>query len=134
MIYLDSSALMKLVRSETETVALGHWLDERSEQPMVTSELGRVEVVRAARRVSEQAATTARALIANVDLVALDSTVQDLACDIGDPLLRSLDALHVASAMLLIEDLTAFIAYDDRLLDAAQNCGLTVASPGRDTA
>lgn len=130
MIYLDSSALMKLVRREAETAALGEWLDQRSDQPVVTSELGRVEVLRAARRVGGQVLSEARALVGDLDLVPLDRAVQDVACDIGDPLLRTLDALHLASAMLLAEGLTAFIAYDHRRANAAQASGLIVATPG----
>jgi predicted nucleic acid-binding protein len=131
VIYLDSSALMKLVRQEDETAPLAQWLAERPEQPVVTSELGRVEVLRAARRAGVQVLAEARAVVADVDLVPLDRAVQDLACDIGDPLLRSLDALHLASAVLLSNDLTAFIAYDYRLADAAQAVGLVVTIPGR---
>lgn len=131
MIYLDSSALMKLVRREAETVALGEWLDQRAEQPVVTSELGRVEVLRAARRVGGQALPEARALVGDLDLIPLDRAVQDLACDIGDPPLRTLDAIHLASGMLLANELTAFVAYDHRLTDAAQASGLVVASPGQ---
>ena len=90
MIYLDSSALMKLVRMENETAALLHWLGERPEQPVVSSELGRVEVLRAAHRVGGRALTEARAVVGDIDLVPLDRAVQDLASDIGDPLLRTL--------------------------------------------
>jgi len=130
VIYLDSSALMKLVRQEDETAPLAQWLAERPEQPVVTSELGRVEVLRAARRIGGQVLAEARAVVADVDLVPLDRAVQDLACDIGDPPLRSLDALHLASAVLLSKDLIAFIAYDRRLADAAQAVGLVVTIPG----
>lgn len=131
MIYLDSSALMKLVREEEETAALREWLDLRIEHPVVTSELGRVEVLRAARRVGGQVLAEARAVVGDLDLVPLDRGVQDLACDIGDLRLRALDALHLASAVLLDEALTAFVAYDHRLMDAAQDAGLVVAAPGR---
>lgn len=131
MIYLDASALMKLVRREAETEALGEWLNLRPEQPMVTSELGRVEVLRAARRVGELALAEARAVVGDLDLIPLDRAVQDVACDIGDPLLRTLDALHLASALLLGDALTAFIAYDQRLADGAQATGLVVAAPGQ---
>ncbi|HET7326056.1 MAG TPA: type II toxin-antitoxin system VapC family toxin [Nocardioidaceae bacterium] len=131
MIYLDSSALMKLVRREDETAALADWLSVRHEQPTVTSELGRVEVLRAARRVGGQATVEARAVIGDLDLVPLDRAVQDLACDIADPPLRTLDALHLASAILLSEALTTFVAYDDRLVAAAEAAGLAVAAPGR---
>lgn len=131
MIYLDSSALLKLVRREDESAALHDWLGSHPDRPVVTSELGRVEVLRAARRIGGQALAEARAVVGDVDLVPLDRAVQDIACDIGDPLLRTLDALHLASALLLGEVLTAFIAYDHRLADAAQAAGLVLASPGR---
>lgn len=132
MIYLDSSAVMKLVRQEVETAALIDWLGMRPEHAVVTSELGRVEVLRAARRVGGPAVAEARAVVADLDLVPLDRTVQDMACELGDPLLRTLDALHLASALALAGELTAFVAYDDRLTNAARNAGLVVATPGRD--
>lgn len=131
MIYLDSSAVMTLVRVEADTAALTAWLADRPEQPVATSELGRVEVLRAARRVDDRSLTEARALLADIDLVPLNRAVQDLACDIDRPWLRTLDALHLASAVLLSGELTAFVAYDDRLTDAARNAGLPVAAPGR---
>lgn len=131
MIYFDSSALMKLIREEQETAALREWLDPRSEQPVVTSELGRVEVLRASRRAGSETLTEARAVVGDVDLVPLNRAVQDLACDIGDPLLRTLDALHLASAVLVRDDLTAFVAYDHRLLRAAEAAGLPTTAPGR---
>jgi uncharacterized protein len=130
VIYLDSSALMKLIRTENETATLRDWLNERPEQPVVSSELGRVEVLRAARRAGGRALTEARAVTGDIDLVPLDRTVQDLASDIGHPLLRTLDALHLASAVLLSDELTAFVAYDQRLTDAARAAGLVVATPG----
>ncbi len=129
MIYLDSSALMKLVRAEAETEALRDWLGSQPELPVVTSELGRVEVLRAARRAGSEALTEARVVIGDVDLVPLDRRVQDLACEIGEPPLRALDALHLASAVLLRDELTAFVAYDHRLATAAQAAGLPTTAP-----
>ena len=129
MIYLDSSALMKLVRQEAETDALRDWLASQSELPVITSELGRVEVLRAARRAGSQALTEARAVMGDVDLVPLDRGVQDLACEIGDPPLRTLDTLHLASALLLRDEVTAFVAYDGRLATAARAAGLPTTSP-----
>lgn len=130
MIYLDSSALMKLIRREEETGALEAWLSERPEPPVVTSELGRVEVLRAARRVGGQVLVEARAVIGDLDLVPLDRAVQDLASEIAHPLLRTLDALHLASAVLLGEALATFVAYDQRLVRSAREVGLAVATPG----
>ncbi|MGI8946993.1 MAG: type II toxin-antitoxin system VapC family toxin [Ornithinimicrobium sp.] len=132
MIYLDSSAAMKLVWSEEETTALIEWLERAPDEPVITSELGRVEVLRAARRLGDEAVTAqARAVIAEFDLIALDRTVKDLACDIADPPLRTLDALHLASALVVREHLSAFVAYDHRLATAARDAGLEVAAPGQ---
>lgn len=131
MIYLDSSALMKLVRQEDETPALREWLDLHPENPVVTSELGRIEVLRAARKVGGQALAEARAVVGDLDLVPLDRAAQDGACDIEDPHLGTLDALHLASALLIGQDLTAFVAYDYRLIAAARAAALAVATPGR---
>lgn len=129
MIYLDASALMKLVRREAETEALREWLSLRPQQPVVSSELGRVEVLRAARRVGDAALAEARLVVGDLDLIPLDRAVQDVACDLGDPRLRTLDALHLASALLLGDAVSAFVAYDDRLADAARAAGLVVAAP-----
>jgi uncharacterized protein len=130
VIYLDSSATLKLVRAEAETEALQDWLTRHHDQPLVTSEVGRVEVLRAARRVGPRVQAEARVLLGDLDLVPLDRAVQDLAADIADPLLRTLDALHLASAVLLADHLTAFVAYDHRLAAAARAEGLAVAAPG----
>jgi predicted nucleic acid-binding protein len=130
VIYLDASALMKLVRREAETEALREWLVVRAEHHVVSSELGRVEVLRAARRVGGPVLAEARAVVGDLDLVPLDRAVQDVAYDIGDPLLRTLDALHLASALLLGDALTAFVAYDPRLAEGARSAGLVVVTPG----
>jgi uncharacterized protein len=131
VIYLDSSALLKLIRREEESAALSQWLGTNSGQPAATSELGRVEVLRAARRLGPDGAAEARAVIGDLDLAPLDRPVQDLACEVGDPLLRTLDALRLASALLLGDALTMFVAYDGRLLSAARDAGLPIAAPGR---
>jgi predicted nucleic acid-binding protein len=131
VIYLDSSALMKLVRREAETDALCKWLGLHREQPVVSSELGRVEVLRAARRAGDPALSEARAVVGDLDLIPLDRAVQDIACDVGDRSLRTLDALHLASALLLGDALTAFVAYDHRLADAARAAGLVSTAPGQ---
>lgn len=131
MIYLDSSALMKLVREEEETAALAEWLDLRPGQPVVTSELGRVEVLRASSRVGVPVLAEARAVVADLDLVPLNRAVQDAACDFGDPQMPTVDALHLASAVLLGDELKAFIVYDHRLAHAARVAGLVVTAPGQ---
>jgi len=130
VIYFDSSALMKVIREEDETAPLSEWLSSQPDVPVVTSELGRVEVLRTARRAGREVMAEARAVVGDLDLVPLDRGVQDLAAEIGDVLLRTLDALHLASAVLLRDELTAFVTYDHRLVRAAQAAGLPTASPG----
>ena len=131
MIYLDSSALLKLLVTEAETETLTSWLAERADTTWVSSELASVEVVRAARRLDEDAVPAARTLLERLDVVPLTGVVFRTAQDLRPAALRSLDALHLASALLLREDLTAFVAYDARLAVAAQDAGLATASPGR---
>lgn len=127
MIYADASALAKLVTREAESDALRSWLVGRA-APVITSELGRVEVLRTARRADGEL-REARLVMGDVLLVPLDRPVLDLAAEVGGAPLRTLDALHLASALLLGDALTAFVAYDARLLDAARGAGLPVSSP-----
>lgn len=130
MIYLDSSALLKLVFEEPESAALDDWLSARSGLPVVSSELAKVEVVRACRRIEADALPEVRALLAALDLIPLTSDVLDDAADVGETLLRSLDAIHLASALTIRDELSAFVAYDLRLSDAAAVAGLPVVRPG----
>ncbi len=130
MIYLDSSALLKLLYEERESAALEGWLSARPGTPVVSSELARMEVIRVCRRVNADALPEARALLAEVDLIPLTSDVVDEAAELGDIWLRSLDAIHLASALSIRADLSAFIAYDHRLGDAASAAGLESLRPG----
>ena len=129
MIYLDSSALLKLLVEESESAALARWIRERSSTPMVSSELAKVEVVRAARRLRADVVPAARALVSQLDLIPLTGGLIEEAADAGGPLLRTLDAIHLASALSIRVDLTAFVAYDHRLLDAAEAAGLHPIRP-----
>jgi predicted nucleic acid-binding protein len=130
MIYLDSSALLKLLVEETESAALSLWISQRSSTPKVSSELAKLEVVRAARRLDDRVVPAARSLVSQVDLIPLNSNLIDEAVDAGEPTLRSLGAIHLASALSIRETLTAFVAYDHRLVVAAQTAGLAAESPG----
>lgn len=130
MIYLDSSALLKLLHEESESAALEGWLTARSGTPVLSSELARVEVIRACRRVNSDALPEARALLSQLDLIPVTSDVLDLAADVGDTNLRSLDAIHLATAVSIRADLSAFVAYDHRLAEAASDAGLETFSPG----
>jgi predicted nucleic acid-binding protein len=129
MIYLDTSALVKLVIEEAESEALEHWL-VLQEQPFTTSTIGRVELIRACRRMDPASVATANLLLADLPVVPLTSWVMETAENIGPPTLRSLDALHLASAFELGDTLTGFIAYDKRLRDAAVLTNLPVMTPG----
>lgn len=129
MIYLDSSALLKLLFTEMESDALTAWLTDRSDSSLVSSELATVEVLRATRRLDDRLVPAARALLAGLDLVPLSRGLVDAAADIAPPLLRSLDALHLASMSAVGRDLDAVVAYDARLIVAAESVGLLVVTP-----
>jgi predicted nucleic acid-binding protein len=130
VIYLDSSALLKLLFEEQESDALQVWLEARESVAKISSELAKVEVVRATRRLAPDAVPVAMSMLSQLDLVPLSGGVVDQAAVLGEPALRSLDAIHLASAVTLGTDLTAFIAYDHRLSAAASNLGLAVVQPG----
>lgn len=129
MIYLDSSALLKLLFEENESAALAQWISEQSNTPMVSSELARVEVVRAARRLDAKVVPAARALMLQLDLIPLNTGLLDEAADVGELLLRTLDAIHLASALSIRDDITAFVAYDNRLIAAAETAGIESIRP-----
>jgi predicted nucleic acid-binding protein len=130
VIYLDSSAVLKLVTTESESDALENWLVERREASVVSSALTQVEVLRACRRIDEGLLPAARRLLRGIDLVPMDSSILDTAAELPTRVLRSQDALHVASALSLETDLEAFVAYDARLVTAAEAAGLAVVRPG----
>ena len=129
MIYLDTSALAKLIVRETETAALGQWLRPRAAQLWVTSIIGRVELVRVATRFAAE--NGARLLLAGLDTIPLTEHVADVAQSTGSATLRTLDAIHLASALSVRDELTAFCCYDRRLLDAAGDAGLPVHAPAK---
>lgn len=130
MIYLDSSALLKLLHEEPESTALADWLTGHASSTLLSSELANVEVIRACRRINPDALPEARALLSGLDLIPLAGAVVAAAGDIGETTLRSLDAIHLASALSIREDLSAFVAYDHRLSDAASAAGLRLLAPG----
>ncbi|GAB3358036.1 type II toxin-antitoxin system VapC family toxin [Modestobacter lapidis] len=129
MIAFDTSALVKLVLAEAESDVLDDWVTARPGQPWVASDLCRVEVIRAVARSSPGAVTGARQLLAGLDLVPLSQTLLDRAADLAPPSVRSLDAIHLATASTLGAALEAFVVYDHRLADAARAAGLPTAAP-----
>lgn len=127
MIYLDTCALTKLVRPEPQTAALYPWLAEQP-APRVASVLVEVELIRVVRRTSPAALPAALLLLGGLDIFPLDQQVVARAQQLDDPGLRSLDAIHLATA-LEIGEITAFVTYDQRLARAAAAHGLPVAAP-----
>jgi uncharacterized protein len=124
--YVDASAIVKLVVAEAESAALHRWFVEADE--LATSRIGVIETIRAARRVEHDEAQRERVL-AMLAVVELDSSIARVAAAIAPGTLRTLDAIHLATALALLPDLDAFVTYDDRLADAARAIGLPVIRP-----
>lgn len=126
--YADASALVKLVVREPETDALREYLVAL--QDPATSRVSVVEVHRAMTRAGEDPELEGMVAVWDrVVFIELDASVADAAARIGPPTLRSLDVVHVASALALADDLESFVTYDSRLADAAREAGLTVVAP-----
>lgn len=128
MIYLDTSAALKLVLPEPETERLELWIAERAGIPRVSSRLLRIEMLRAVSRNAPHRIGRANVILSAVALLSMDD-VAPTAEVIGDKTLRSLDAVHLATAHEIRTDLTAFVCYDRRLCDSAGALGLPVAAP-----
>ena len=130
LVYLDASALVRLVQKERESVALWEWLSDRHE--CLSSALAAVEVRRAVRRAGAGDAVLgiAEAVLGRLTLVRVDEEVLALASRLPGRDLRTLDAIHVATALSLGDLPGAFVTYDRRLAAAAARHGLSVVHPG----
>lgn len=129
-VYLDSSALLKLVHTETETAALRRYLGRHRTDQHVTSALARTEVVRAAISAGPGAVTVARSVLTGLFHIDVNRPVLDAAGVLHtQPVLRTLDAIHVASALTLRSDLRSLVTYDKRMAAAAEALGLPVVAP-----
>jgi uncharacterized protein len=126
-IYLDSSAIVKLVHAESESQALRDWLAERSDNGWVSSVLAEVESFRALARHAPEAITRLHPVLDLIDLVDLDAGIRGVARAITPVSVRSLDAIHLATA--LRSKPVSFVTYDNRLAGAARAAGLTVDTP-----
>lgn len=129
-LYLDSSALVKLVQRETESDALRRFLRRHRSDQLVTSALARVEVVRAVLPGGPSAVAQARRQLSRLDQVLLSTDLVDRAATLAPQVqLRSLDATHLAAAQVVGADLRAVVTYDHRMADAAQDLGMAVERP-----
>jgi hypothetical protein len=129
MIYLDSAAVVKLVHAETESQALRDWLNARAETGWISSVLTEIESFRALARYAPEAISRLPAVLDLIELVGVDPPVRILAQTAKPATVRSLDAIHLGTALHARPVLTSFVTYDKRLLDAARAAGLPVDSP-----
>jgi hypothetical protein len=126
--YLDTSALVKLVVAEAETAALRTWLGATDRSP-VSCDLARTELLRAARRAVPDRVIRAREVLDSITLVEVTTQTFEAAARLEPTILRTLDAVHLAAALDLGDELEGMVTYDDRLADAARFSGIPVMSP-----
>ncbi len=131
-IYLDASALVKLIVEEPESAALRQWLEARPDAAWYTSALAEVEVLRAVRRVNPRALDAAQVVLGLVVQLEVDEGIRQAAAKLPPVGLRSLDAIHLASALLLRDEMEAVLVYDVKLSEACQHAGLKVEAPAPD--
>jgi predicted nucleic acid-binding protein len=127
--YADTSAVVKLLVEESHSKAFAAFYDAHADAEWVSSALLRIEVTRTVARAMPGLLPDARDLLLAFSIIAIDDDIVEGAMNEPDRGLRSLDAIHLATARLLGEDLDAIVSYDDRLLNAATEAGLPVASP-----
>ncbi len=126
--YLDSSAFIKVVVDEDESAALRTFLASRAAR-LISSALLRTEALRAVRHLGPDALASVREGLRRVDLIGIDDRILDSAGTLEPRVLRTLDAIHVATALAAGDDLDALITYDERMVDAARLLGLRTLSP-----
>lgn len=126
--YLDSSAIVKLAVREPESQALRAYLRRR--QAYISSALARAEVARALRPLGPAAMTSGEAVLARVELVRVSDAVLRSAGALPPEHLRTLDAIHLATALMLGTDLGRLVTYDLRMRVAARQLGIGVSAPG----
>ena len=127
--YVDTSAAVKLVVRERETARLLSWARQQDGN-LVSSDLTRTELLRATRRVAPDRVGQARAVLDGFTLLTLPTERFEQAAVLDPDGLRTLDALHLATALALGDDLEGVVTYDDRLAGACDVQGITVVAPG----
>ena len=142
MIYFDTCALLKLIREDANSAALGAFIDARPETRWFSCEIAKAELARTLRRINhddrgrllDDALLSAELgyaeqLCGALNLIAVSGRVIGQAAAIGQPFLRTLDAIHLAAASSMRAGLSAFVTYDKRLAAAARQAELPVLSP-----
>ena len=127
-VYLDSSAFVKVVVDEPESLALRVFLSGHHGR-RVSSALLRTEALRAVRHLGSEALVTAREGLRRVDLIGIDDRILDAAGILEPRVLRTLDAIHLATALTVGDDLDTLVTYDDRMVAAATLLGLPTTAP-----
>lgn len=127
--YADTSAVIKLLVEETHSKAFAAFYDAQADAEWVSSALLRIEVTRAVARVMPALLPDARDLLLAFSSIAMDDDIVEAAMDEPDRGLRSLDAIHLATARVLGPELDAFVTYDGRLAKAAEDAGLVTLAP-----
>ncbi len=127
--YADTSAVIKLLVEESHSKAFAAFYDAHADAEWASSALLRIELTRAVTRAMPALLPDARDLLLAFSFVAIDDDIVEAAMNEPDRGLRSRDAIHLATARVLGEDLDALVSYDDRLLKAATDAGLATASP-----
>jgi len=127
--YADTSAAIKLLAEETHSTAFAAFYDAHSDAEWVSSALLRIEVTRAVARAVPALLPDARDLLLAFSYIAIDDDIVEGAMNEPDRSLRSLDAIHLATARILAPDLDGVVSYDERLLKAADDAGLATVSP-----
>ena len=126
--YIDTSALAKLVIAEPESDALQAWFAQADRDP-VSCDLARTELLRAVRRTNPTQVVRAREVLDSVTLIDVTTAMFEHAGLLDPTLLRTLDAIHIAAALVLGDDLDAIVTYDERLAHAATTNGIAVVNP-----
>lgn len=126
--YLDSSAFVKLVVDEAESTALRRYLAAHDTR-FVASALLRTESVRAVRHLGSDALAAMRDGLRRIDLIGIDDRILDTAGGLEPTVMRTLDAIHLATALSMGDDLIAIVTYDERMIEAARRLGLAIESP-----
>lgn len=126
--YLDTSAAVKLVVAETGSQAMSRWASDHDGE-VFSGDLLRTELLRATRRGAPDQMIRARALLESITLLSVSTATFVWAASLEPPSLRSLDAVHLATALTIGDDLAGIVTYDRRMVEAARLQGVMPISP-----